>query len=244
LFNIDYQRIQNGKVTEAFTLRPNVIQAQGGMSSSPDTKHYLFHDMYTHITMTNVISTEPQEAEASHGEEGDDKKYDAPVTHEIAIGDTMTYRDGIIVLKGLNKNVKLQNIPLTDKDIAVGAQLEVISHGKTYQSEPVYMIKGRSVFDFGKKVEDAGLKLRFTKIIPGKTLADGKVEITVYQQPESKKKFIVMKAIEFPYINFLWAGTIIMVIGFFMSILRRNSELKPEPVKVAAQTRVKVQKKK
>nr|WP_067063258.1 cytochrome c biogenesis protein CcsA [Mucilaginibacter sp. L294] len=245
LFNIDYQRIQNGKITEGFTLRPNVIQAQGGMSSSPDTKHYLFHDMYTHITMTNVISAEPEGGEtASHGEEGDDKKYDAPVTHEIAVGDTMTYRDGIIVLKGLNKNVKLQNIPLTDKDIAVGAQLEVISHGKTYQSEPVYMIKGRSVFDFGKKVDEAGLKLRFTKIIPGKSLADGKVEITVYQQPESKKKFIVMKAIEFPYINFLWAGTIIMVIGFFMSILRRNSELKPEPVKVAAQPRVKIQKKK
>lgn len=226
-FNIDYKRIKDGKQTEAFTLRPNVIQAQGAMSSTPDTKHYLFHDLYTHITMTNVITTGPKEEEGEHGQgEGDDKNYDAPVAHEIAIGDTMAYRDGIIVLKGLNKNVKLQNIPITDKDIAVGAQLEVTAHGKKYQSEPVYMIKGRAVFDFGKKIEDAGLKLRFTKIIPGKALADGKVEITVYQQPESKKKFLVMKAIEFPYINFLWAGTIIMVIGFFMSILRRNKEVK------------------
>ncbi|WP_454803023.1 cytochrome c biogenesis protein CcsA [Mucilaginibacter phyllosphaerae] len=226
LFNVDYKRVKDGKVTEEFTLRPNVIQSQGGMSSSPDTKHYLFHDMYTHITMTNVISTAPKEEEASHGEESDDKKYDAPVAHEIAVGDTMTYRDGIIILKGLNKDVKLQNIPITDKDIAVGAQLEVITQGKTYKSEPVYMIKGRAVFDFGKKLDDAGLKLRFTKIIPGKTMADGKVEIMVYQQPESKKQFIVMKAIEFPYINFLWAGTIIMIIGFFMSILRRNKDVK------------------
>lgn len=226
LFNVDYKRVKDGKVTEEFTLRPNVIQSQGGMSSSPDTKHYLFHDMYTHITMTNVISTAPKEEEASHGEESDDKKYDAPVSHEIAVGDTMTYRDGIIILKGLNKAVKLQNIPITDKDIAVGAQLEVITQGKTYKSEPVYMIKGRAVFDFGKKLDDAGLKLRFTKIIPGKTMADGKVEIMVYQQPESKKQFIVMKAIEFPYINFLWAGTIIMIIGFFMSILRRSKDVK------------------
>jgi cytochrome c-type biogenesis protein CcmF len=52
------------------------------------------------------------------------------------------------------------------------------------------------------------------------------VEITVYQQPESKKKFVVMKAIQFPYINFLWAGTIIMIVGFLMSILRRNKEFK------------------
>ncbi|GGG99500.1 cytochrome c biogenesis protein CcsA [Mucilaginibacter phyllosphaerae] len=234
LFNIDYQRVKDGKVTETFRLRPNVIQSQGGMSSSPDTRHYLFHDLYTHITMTNVISTAPQEQEASHAE-AEDKEYDAPVAHEIAIGDTMTYREGIIVLKGLNKNATLHNIPLTDKDIAVGAQLEVISHGKTYQTEPVYMIKGRAVFDFGKKLEEPGLKLRFTKIIPGKTPADGKVEIMVYQQPESKKKFIVMKAIEFPYINFLWAGTIIMILGFFMSILRRNKEVEVATAKVKIQ---------
>lgn len=84
------------------------------------------------------------------------------------------------------------------------------------------MIKNGNVFDFARKVDDAGLKLRFSKVIP----ENKKVEIMVYQQPESKKKFIVMKAIQFPYINFFWAGTIIMVIGFFMSILRRKKELK------------------
>jgi cytochrome c-type biogenesis protein CcmF len=108
--------------------------------------------------------------------------------------------------------------------VAVGAQLEVVSHGKTYQAEPVYMIKNGSAFDFARKVEDAGLKLRFSKIIPEK----GKEEITVYQQPESKKAYIVMKAIQFPYINFFWSGTIIMVIGFLLSIFRRNKELKTE----------------
>jgi cytochrome c-type biogenesis protein CcmF len=35
-----------------------------------------------------------------------------------------------------------------------------------------------------------------------------------------------MRAIEFPYINFLWSGTVIMVIGFLLSIFRRNKELK------------------
>jgi len=223
-FNIDYQRIQNRKVTENFRLRPNVIRAQGGMSSTPDTKHYPFHDLYTHITMTNVIKTgaEAEAGQDEHGAQNDDKDYDAPVAHEIAIGDTIRYRDGIIVLKALNKDAKVQNIAVTDRDVAVGAQLQVISQGKTYNTEPVFMIKGKSVFDFGKKIEDAGLKLRFSRIIPDQK----KVEIMVYQQPESARKFIVLKAIEFPYINLLWAGTIIMVIGFFMSILRRNKEVK------------------
>jgi cytochrome c-type biogenesis protein CcmF len=222
-FNLDYQRIQNGKVTEQFRLRPNVIQAQGGVSSAPDTKHYLFHDLYTHITLTNVISNQPAEEQPSHaGETNDDKDYDAPVAHEIAPGDTIRYREGFIVLKGLKKGVKVQSIPLKENDVSVGADLEVVTHGQTYKAEPVFMIKGGSAFDFARKVEDAGLKLRFSKIIPEKN----KVEITVYQQPESKKKFVVMKAIQFPYINFLWAGTIIMIIGFLMSILRRNKEFK------------------
>ncbi|RCH56170.1 cytochrome C biogenesis protein [Mucilaginibacter hurinus] len=224
-FNIHYKRMgKDGKVTEDFILRPKVTSNNNGtgMSSEPDTKHYLLHDLYTHVTMTNVLTTEKKEDDGHTEETDDSKNYDPAVAHEVAIGDTITYREGFIVLKGLNKEAKVQSIPLNEGDIAVGAQLEVHTHGKTYQAEPVYLIKGRNVFDFAKKIEDAGLKLQFAKILPDK----GKIEINVFQQPESKKKFIVLKAIKFPYINFLWAGTIIMVIGFLMSIFRRNKELK------------------
>jgi cytochrome c-type biogenesis protein CcmF len=195
------------------------------MSASPDTRHYLFSDIYTHITLTNAITpTEAgtESAEAAHDADNDDKNYDAPVSHEVKTGDTIRYRDGYIVLKGLNKEAKVENIPLTDSDVAIGAQLEIVSNGNKYSATPVYMIKNGNVFDFARKVDDAGLKLRFSKVIPEHKT----VEIVVYQQPESKKKFVVMKAIQFPFINFFWAGTIIMVIGFFMSILRRKSELK------------------
>jgi cytochrome c-type biogenesis protein CcmF len=125
-------------------------------------------------------------------------------------------------LQSLNKEAHVQNIPMGPSDVAVGAELKVVSHGKNYDAEPVFMVKNGSVFDFARKVDDAGLKLRLSKIIPDKN----KVEITVYDQPESKKSYIVMRAIEFPYINFLWTGTIIMVIGFLLSIFRRNKELK------------------
>jgi cytochrome c-type biogenesis protein CcmF len=98
----------------------------------------------------------------------------------------------------------------------------VVSNGKSYEAEPVYMVKNKTAFDFARKVEDAGLKLRLTKILPDKN----KVEITVFQQPENKKPWIVMRALDFPYINFLWSGTIIMIIGFLLAIFRRNKELK------------------
>ncbi len=224
-YKVNYKRYDaNGKLTEDFILKPNVqINAQMGLTPSPDTKHYLLHDLYTHITALPPSAATPQTDDGgAHGEENDDKNYDAPVAHEVAVGDTIPYRDGYIILKSLNKETSLQNIPLTDSDVAIGAKLEVVSNGKTYQAEPVYMIKNKSVFDFARKVEDAGLKLRLSKIIPDKS----KVEITVYQQPQSKKPWIVMRALDFPYINFLWAGTVIMIIGFLLSIFRRNKELK------------------
>jgi cytochrome c-type biogenesis protein CcmF len=47
----------------------------------------------------------------------------------------------------------------------------------------------------------------------------------VYQKPKPEKTWVVLKAIEFPYINLFWGGTIIMVIGFLLSIFRRNKEI-------------------
>jgi cytochrome c-type biogenesis protein CcmF len=36
-----------------------------------------------------------------------------------------------------------------------------------------------------------------------------------------QKNYIVIKAIEFPWINLVWAGTIIMVVGFAMAVVYR-----------------------
>ncbi|WCT10766.1 cytochrome c biogenesis protein CcsA [Mucilaginibacter jinjuensis] len=222
-FKVDYKKIDaSGKVTEEFVLKPN-SQANNkmGLVSSPDTKHYLFHDLYTHVTMAPIKGDLDGE-DGGHSETDDDKNYDAPVSHTIAVGDTIRFREGFMVLKSLNKETHVENIPLKGTDVAVGAAFEITSHEKTYKAEPIFMIKDGNAFDFAKKVDDAGLKLRFSKIIP----EQNKVEVQVFQQPESKKPYIVMKAINFPYINFFWSGTIIMVIGFLMSIFRRNKELK------------------
>jgi cytochrome c-type biogenesis protein CcmF len=220
-FKVDYKKTDaSGKVVEEFTLKPNSqANPKMGLVSSPDTKHYLFHDLYTHVSMA------PQEAFATdegHDQENDDANYNPPVAHEMSVGDTIPYRDGYIILESLDRHPHIENIPLGPNDAAVGAKLTIVSHGNIYGAEPVYLLQGKNVFDFARKVDDAGLKLRFTKIIPEK----GKVEISVYMQPESKRPYIVMRAINFPYINLLWSGTIIMIIGFLLSIFRRNKELK------------------
>jgi cytochrome c-type biogenesis protein CcmF len=223
-FKVDYKVIDaNGKIKEEFVLKPNAqANRKMGLVSSPDTKHYLFSDLYTHVNMSNAITYDEDAQAAGHDEADDDKKYDPPVTFTVALGDTIPFREGYALLKSVSKVDHIQNIPIAQGDVAIGANLEVVSHGKTYDAQPVYMIKNGSVFDFARKVDEVGLKFRFTKVIPEKN----KFEITLFQQPPSQRKWIVMKAVQFPYINFLWSGTIIMVIGILLSIFRRNKELK------------------
>ncbi|MDF3076713.1 MAG: cytochrome biosis protein [Sphingobacteriaceae bacterium] len=210
---------KDGKVSEEFNLYPNVqINPKMGLIASPDTKHYIFHDVYTHLS-----SIAPPEGNHDHEGHTDEENYLDPSTHEVNIGDTVRYKTGFIVVKGINKDAKIKDISLNQNDIAVGMALEVNTPDGKYDAEPIYLLKaGQQPVDFGKNVDQAGLKLRFTKIDPAKKT----LELMVYQKKPAEKKWIVLKAIVFPYINLFWAGSIIMVVGFLLSIFRRNKELK------------------
>lgn len=221
-YKVNYQVIdeKTGKVKENFDLYPNAQQnvKMKQIVASPDTRHYILHDIYTHVSSVPLKEEEHED----HEGHSDDENYEKPVAHEINVGDTVRYRDGFIVVKAINKNAKIQNIQLGDNDIAIGMQLAVNHKGKELASEPIYMLKDGSKFDFGKTLEDEGLKLRFSNVYPERD----KLELTVYQKPKMENDWVVLKAVEFPYINLFWGGTIIMVIGFLLSIFRRNKELK------------------
>jgi cytochrome c-type biogenesis protein CcmF len=191
----------------------------GGLIGTPDTRHYLTHDIYTLITAASAESHAP----ANNDERTGYEDYDEPATYEVNIGDTLRYRNGIFVVQGINKNATLQNIPLSKEDLLVGININVIpADGKESTVEPIYLLREGTVYDFNKDVVDQGLRFRFTNIYPQRD----KLEIMVYQKPLPEKKWIVFKAIKFPYINFFWAGTIVMTIGFLMAIYRRIKEAK------------------
>jgi cytochrome c-type biogenesis protein CcmF len=221
-YRINYKVIDEagGDIKENFTLYPNAQQnaKMRQIIASPDTRHYLFHDVYTHVSSV-PLKEEDHEEHEGHSE---DEKYEKPLTYEVNVGDTVRFREGYILVKGINRDAKIQNIPVGERDIAIGLQLDVISNGQVIPSEPIYLLKDGSKFDFGKTVDEKGLKLRFSNVYPDKD----KLELMVYQKPKAEKDWVVLKAIEFPYINLFWGGTIIMVIGFILSIFRRNKEIK------------------
>ncbi len=219
-YHLNFKHVdpKTGKIVEDFDLHPS-IQDNGkmGLIASPDTKHYLTSDIYTHIT-----SAAPQKEEhPDHEGHTEEENYKAPRIVYAKVGDTLHTSSGVLTIQPMNTAPVVKDLKLAPEDLAVGLPLEIDVSGKIYKVEPLFLVKGNNTFDFARKVDALGLRFRFTKIIP----ESGQVELQIYEKPQQAKDWIVFKAIEFPYINLYWAGTIIMVIGFIMSIFRRNKEV-------------------
>lgn len=225
-YKIKYERVdeETGKVKEEFVLQPFAQNnaKMGGLIGTPATKHYITHDIYTLITAA-AAESQAQHAQVAAEDKTGFEDYEEPATYQVNIGDTLRYQNGYYVIEGLNRDAHLEKIPKGPNDIMVGLKIKVFAaDNKQYEVQPIYLIKDGGVYDFNKDVTEQGLKFRFTGIKPDQD----KLEIMVYQKPLPEKKWVVFKAIKFPYINFFWCGTIVMTIGFIMSIVRRNKEQK------------------
>ncbi len=209
-FIVDYEKKPSleAEPTERFTLYPdaylNVKGQEGQLSPNPDSKHYLTRDIFTYVTLAPI-----------KGAVTDTLPYEK---HTIAQGDTIFFSKGFMVLSGLKTGPQQKNYKPEPGDIAVGADIYVHTRENgDFNMRPVYFIRDSS---FQGNVPDTiaplSLAVRFTKILPN----DNKVELEIKETREPMD-FIVLKALVFPYINVLWIGIIVMIIGFVMSIRQR-----------------------
>ncbi len=210
---------KSGKVHEDFDLNPYVqVNEKMGLIASPDTKHYATFDIYTHITS----APEKKDDHGDHEGHSEEENYKAPRVVNVQEGDTIHTSSGIVTVKALNMKPTAKQLVLSSNDVAVGLPIEVDLNGKIYKTEPIFLVKGNNTFDFARNIDELGLRFRFTKILPEQK----KVELQVYEKPQQAKDWVVFKSIEFPYINLYWVGTIVMVVGFLISIVRRKKEIK------------------
>lgn len=201
----------NGKLTETFTLSPRIqLNQRMGNVAEPDTKHFLTKDIYTHITYADL--------EIANEQQNTTNEYKEPHNNTIAVGDTFFSTNSIVVLEKLSTSIDKEKLGIQKAQIAVGAKLKVLDiYGKIFETMPVFYITDSVPNIIESKVDELGLKFAFWQVNP----STGKVDISVSERASGKKDFIVMKAIIFPYINVLWMGCIIMIIGTVMAIRRR-----------------------
>lgn len=211
--------------SQSFALTPNAFvnhKGNEGLSANPDAKHYLTYDIFTYITSL------PNKREDT-----------IPFKSQTAsIGDTIFYSNGFLTLDTISFNPPNTKYNFTSSDTALVAGITVHSkRGNTYQSRPVFQVKNNASQIFVDSVYAENLAIAFTGFKDNKT-----IELQV-KESDSIMDFITIKAYKFPFINLVWAGTIIMVIGFIISLFyrRKQGRLSAKKSKAARPTEASVE---
>ncbi len=209
-YQVDYlTKTENGYNLE-FSLYPRVqTNPRMGNVAEPDTKHFGHKDIYSFVTYAEVETEEAKQ---------EPEEYKNTSTKQLAPGDTLFAGQALIIFNGFNLDVDRTKYELQEGDIAVAADLTALDiSGKRTQLTPVYVIRDRMAIPIPAEMEDLGFRLILNKVLPD----EGKAEIALYEKPDAYREFIVMKAMIFPWINILWAGCLVMIIGTVMAIRRR-----------------------
>lgn len=206
-YHIEMVKKDNGK---KFVLVPDLIKntkGQEGMSANPAARHYLHKDIFSYITYAEDPNTE------------DTAQFKQ---HSMKAGDTVFYSSGMIVLDRVTPNPVNEKYNFKATDTAIMAELRVVnSNGRTYQANPVFFVRNNLVQYHLDTVAAEGLAIGLSQIVDNKHIG-----ISV-KESSRLTPFIALKVLQFPFINLVWLGTILMVAGFVMSIVRRAKMLKP-----------------
>ena len=201
-FKVDFEHKKSG---EKFTLYPNFIKAtkgQEGFSGNPDSRHYWNKDIFTYISATSLDEV---------NDTSQFKKYN------VKAKDTIFYSEGYMVLNKVTINPTDTKLVINPHDTLIVADINIFSRDSMkYRVTPAIFWKGadsRFIFD---TVFAQGLAIGFTSV-------NNNTNAIEIQVKESQKMvpYVALKAYEFPHINLVWLGTLIMIGGFAVSLRRR-----------------------
>lgn len=205
-FEIDF-KAKDG--SEAFRLYPDVIKSNKGMegfSANPSAKHYWYKDIFVYITSFQENNHE------------DTVSYR---NREVKVGDTLFYSNGFLVLNSVGKNPERMRRKFTADESALFLDMTVVAkNGSRYPLNPGVALKGMQLRDLPDTVVAQSLVVKFNRVLDNKT---GKLEIGI-KESGAITDLVTLKVYEFPMINILWLGVVVMVTGFILSVLQRLKE--------------------
>ena len=210
-FNMEYfAKNKDGKLTKAFSLSPMVQDnPRMGQASNPDTKHFIGSDIYTHITYADLSDTKTVKADA----------YKEPTNFIGHMRDTIFADNAIILIDSITTNLTEEQYSKNDSLLIVTAVLKATDiNGNIYRATPQYIVKNNMVLPNEFEINELGLKFIFWKINPN----EGSIEIQMSEKVSNAKEFVVLEAYMFPFINVLWLGCLVMVIGTIVAIIERR----------------------
>ncbi len=207
LYEVSYTEKEMPENT--FSLFPRIqLNRNMGNVPEPDTKHSLTRDLFTHVTYVNEQDFE----------ENPSVDYQVTDTLVLQQGDSAIVRPYLVILEGMSRDINQEKYNLNDSDIAVKAIVKFDDlHNNITTLEPIFVVRNGQLFYVTEEDESLGIRLSLVKIDP----ESGDMHIIVERDQNKKEDFIIMKAAIFPFINILWIGCIIMILGTALAIYHR-----------------------
>jgi cytochrome c-type biogenesis protein CcmF len=205
---------QSKKGDEKFNLYPDIIEnnkGAEGVTPNPSAKHYWDRDIFTYLTFL-----------------GDPEKIKAADTStfrntNVRIGDTLFYSKGVMIVNNVTVNPSNTKYQFSQNDTAIALNITVISkEGNRFEAQPLLQVKNGSIYSIPDTVMAQSLILQFSQV---KDQTKGLLQIGV-KESSSVLDFVTLKAYEFPFINVLWLGVLVMVVGIVMSIVQRVKQMR------------------
>lgn len=209
--NIDHKRffeidfIAKDK-SDSFKLYPDVMKNNKGMegfAANPAAKHYWHKDIFAYITSFQENNTTDTTTFRNR---------------QVKAGDTLFYGNGLMILEKVAINPAEQQSKVLPGEVSLFLNMTIITKdGRRYPANPGIAIKDQQLRLINDTIRSQSLVLQFNKVIDQKT---GKLEIGI-KESSSITELITLKVYEFPLINVLWLGVVVMTVGFGMSIRQR-----------------------
>lgn len=201
--NIYYELQLTDASGEVHTLYPRVQDNPNmGLAPSPDIKRDLTKDLYAHVdkrsSREDIEWSEPEEFRVKPNQQFFANDYVASVDRVERI-----------------KNVG--GVTLDSSDVAVKAIIRVRGEKEEYLADPIFLIRNRMVGRIPAEIRDLGIQFTLANIHP----ETGEFTVIVNTR---QKDWIVIKALEKPFINVLWLGTVVVMAGFGIAMTRRVKE--------------------
>lgn len=201
-YKVKYEKIneKTGEISSSFMLYPYLLQDKKSqqLSPNPDTKHYLTHDVFTHVSSIPAKDTPKEEA--------------VEEKHTIKKGDTIWLSKSYLVLE------QIRTYKMSDT-IAAGAVFTEYNGDQNAQLETRFFLVGNSIGSEAIAFNFAKGAVTFDNILP-----DSDSFIFTTREEGVQNDWIIMKAIVFPMINLVWLGMVILAIGFSISMVKRAKD--------------------
>lgn len=194
---------QGGK--HKFTLYPRLqVNEQMGTVASPDISHAWNLDLYAHVSAPMT----------------DEARDDWKEREEVRVKRAKEFyvNDYVAVVEKLTRLYEIGDQKIDSTFVAIQATIKVQGERKDYILEPILILgtnsRGGIIAD---EVGDLGLKITLQNVHPESD------ELTLGIQTR-QKNWVVIKAMEKPFVNVLWIGTLIVMGGFGIALTRRFRE--------------------